>query len=1464
MALRSLQTGARFPFLAGGGEMGARMRELDWSHTALGPVDTWPQSLRSTLSMLLPSKAQIILFWGPEFVVLYNDAYRPVFGAKHPDALGVPGREAWSEIWDSMLHDLLAGVVRTGEAFWAKDLLFTIERYGFEEETYFDVSYDPVRVESGHVGGVFCIVTETTERVVGERRMALLNALAAHNATARTSRDACVLTSETLASRPDDITFALTYLDDELQSCTPGAEEALAAAPRELVKEVPIRLSGSPARTGKLIVGLSERRPFDDKYRAFLDLVAGQLATALVNARAYEEERRRAEALAEIDRAKTAFFSNVSHEFRTPLTLLLGPVQDALVSPGRSLDTDALGAVNRNALRLLKLVNTLLDFARIEAGRMDAAYEPTDLATFTTDLTGAFRSAIESAGLQFDVNCSPLDVPVFVDRSMWEKIVFNLLSNALKFTFEGRIHLTLGREGDSVTLSVSDTGTGIAPDQLPHVFERFHRLRGARARTHEGTGIGLTLVQELVRLHGGSIGVKSRVGEGTTFTVTVPLGKGHVSEFGSEPRSPSSTSITADAYVSEALGWVDPSATGTFHARPADGRSGRILLADDNADMRAYVTRLLGQRWQVDAVADGAAALAAAKEEPPDVVVADVMMPEMDGFELLAALREDPSTRNVPVILLSARAGEEATLKGLAAGADDYLVKPFTANDLLARVDAQWNRAQARLAVRGRMAQIESLLDNAPLGVYLVDQDFRIAHINPVAQAAFGDIPEPVGRDFDDVIHLLWKKDYADEIVRLFRHTLETGESSITPERAEYRIDRGAIEYYEWRVVRIQFPDGRFGVVCYFQDISWLVRARNAITESEERFRAFVTATVDVVFRMNADWSEMHHLDGRNFIADTLEPSRTWIDKYIQPDDQPGIRAAIRKATDTKTMFELEHRIIRVDGTLGWALSRAVPILDAAGNIVEWFGTARDVTARRRSEEMLARIISSSEQQRRLYETILSNTLDLVYVFDRNHRFTYANDALLAMWGKTWEEAIGRNCLELGYEPWHAAMHDREIDQVIATKQPIRGEVPFTGTAGRRTYDYIFFPVFGIDGDVEAVAGSTRDITDRKRSENALRQSQHELTEANRVKDEFLAMLGHELRNPLAPISTAVQLIRMRGGQSREIAVIDRQVGHLTRLVDDLLDVSRITRGKIELDRRPIEVWDAVARAMEVASPLLEQRRHLVDVDVPSSGLVVDADIHRLAQVVSNLLTNAAKYSDPESRIMIRAERVDKTVKLTVKDEGIGIPPEMLGRVFDAFVQQPQAIDRSSGGLGLGLAIVRSLVTMHGGTVRAESLGAGRGSAFVVELPIAPSRRSEAAIPVKAAVRGASNRRRVLVVDDNEDAAEMLAGALVQIGYDVVVAHDAPSALERSREFDPDVALLDIGLPVVDGYELAERLRLQAEGRRTLSLIAVTGYGQEADRVRSDRAGFERHLVKPIDLQQLAVTLEATLIAERP
>jgi signal transduction histidine kinase len=433
--------------------------------------------------------------------------------------------------------------------------------------------------------------------------------------------------------------------------------------------------------------------------------------------RVLQMEREARASLEAADRAKTAFFSNVSHEFRTPLTLILGPIEDARAAAGRDgLRGDALEVVYRNALRLLKLVNTLLDVARLEAGRTDATYEPTDIAALTAELASAFRAAIERAGLVFDVDCRELPERVYVDRDMWEKIVLNLLSNALKHTFEGQISVTLRSLGDSAELVVRDTGIGIAPAQLPHLFERFHRVARARSRSLEGTGIGLALVRELVKLHGGTITVASMEGEGTGFTVRVPYGSGHLPAervLAPDRRSNAATTAGAHAFVEEALRWLPAdgtaqraaatgdhaaagSASATARATAAESRP-RILLADDNADMRDYLADLLrGRGWRVHAFADGQTALEAALRTAPDLVLSDVMMPGLDGFELLRALRADERTRLVPIVLLTARAEEQSRITSFEAGVDDYLVKPFSARELLARVAAMLELARMR------------------------------------------------------------------------------------------------------------------------------------------------------------------------------------------------------------------------------------------------------------------------------------------------------------------------------------------------------------------------------------------------------------------------------------------------------------------------------------------------------------------------------------------------------------------------------------------------------------------------------------------------------------------------------------------------------------------------------------------------------------------------------------------------
>ena len=389
---------------------------------------------------------------------------------------------------------------------------------------------------------------------------------------------------------------------------------------------------------------------------------------------------------------------------------------------------------------------------------------------------------------------------------------------------------------------------------------------------------------------------------------------------------------------------------------------------------------------------------------------------------------------------------------------------------------------------------------------------------------------------------------------------------------------------------------------------------------------------------------------------------------------------------------------------------------------------------------------------------------------------------------------------------------------------------------------------------------SERDLRVRVRNLVLGAQARAAAESANRAKDEFLAMLGHELRNPLSPILTALQLMKLRGepGSERERTVIERQVNHLTRLVDDLLDVSRIARGRVELKTEIVEIAEVVAKAIEMASPLLEQRNHTLKMDVPRRGLRVDGDPTRLGQVISNLLTNAAKYTPPNGVVTVRAEQVDDEVVLSVRDTGIGISPDVLPRIFELFVQERQALDRSQGGLGIGLTIVRSLVERHGGSVSARSDGRGKGSEFIIRLPLAEGGAAGAdalpALPAAAAAPGAG-AVRILVVDDNEDGAEMLADALIGRGYDTRVAHDAPAALRVAAEFSPDVAFLDLGLPVMDGFELAAHLR-ELPGLADIRLIAVTGYGQESDRRRTRDAGFEGHLVKPVDIDAIEATLK--------
>jgi PAS domain S-box-containing protein len=740
------------PVTPGGGEAGALIRAFDWNSTSIGPPAQWPQSLRTSLRTMLHSRFPMFVWWGPDLINFYNDAYIPMLGNRHPWALGRPAREAWSDIWDEVGRQA-AAVIEEGKSTWNQELLLVMQRYGYTEETYFTFSYSPAFADDGSIGGVFCAVTEDTERVLSERRLHCLRRIAAQTMSARTAEEACNISAATLKEHGKDVAFALIYLFEQDGSArlagATGVPQGARVAPETIASRssepwpleevrqgrstvlrraasmelpggdwseaahtvalLPLSKSSLEQPRGFLVAGASPLREFDNRYSEFFELLAAGISGAITAAEAYHEEKRRAEALAALDHAKTAFFNNVSHEFRTPLTLMLGPLEDLMSKRGRALeaaDWAQIESMLRNGLRLLRLVNTLLDFSRIEAGRTQAAFEPVDLSVFTANLASVFRSTIERAGMQLAVDCQPLPEPVYVDRDLWEKVVLNLISNAFKYTFEGRIEVSLRADGNEAVLRVSDTGVGIPQDQLTRIFERFYRVEGQRGRTHEGTGIGLSLVAELVKLHHGSVMTESVVGKGSDFTIRIPFGSAHLPAGRVEHaiKAPAPTSIRPEAYVAEAIQWLPAeNAAGEPTANPGQGR---ILLADDNADMRNYLGRLLGPRYAVEIAADGKAALEAILKSPPDLVLTDVMMPGMSGLELLRAIRGNPRTSTLPVILLSARAAEESRVEGLEHGADDYLVKPFSAREVLACVASRLEIGRVRRESENRFRQL--------------------------------------------------------------------------------------------------------------------------------------------------------------------------------------------------------------------------------------------------------------------------------------------------------------------------------------------------------------------------------------------------------------------------------------------------------------------------------------------------------------------------------------------------------------------------------------------------------------------------------------------------------------------------------------------------------------------------------------------------------------------------------------
>jgi PAS domain S-box-containing protein len=1394
--------------------MSERMRDHDWSRSSLGPAALWPQALKTAVKIMLTSRQPMFIWWGDELINLYNDPYKSILGRKHPSAFAQPAPEIWREIWPQIgprAEKALSGT----EGTYDSGLRLIMERNGYPEETYYTFSYSPISDDDGKPAGIFCANSEDTQRILSERQLALLGSLASSTSDARSLTAACQGTMTCLATDPHDLPFAMIYLVEaggEMATLagTTGIEPGHTAVPglipvgeselwpvsdalgEHSVKLVtnladrfgplptgpwdrpphqavilPISASGQSA---VLIAGLNPFRIWSDEYRRFIELISAQITASLGNARAYEEERGRAEVLAELDRAKTVFFSNVSHEFRTPLTLMLGPL-DELISGTDSATLppdilDRLSMVRRNGQRLLRLVNTLLEFSRIEAGRIEAAYQPVDLAAITAELASMFRSAVESAGMRLIVDCQPLPEPVYVDRDMWEKILLNLLSNAFKYTMQGQIEVSIHATGGSALLVVRDTGIGIPEADIPRLFQRFHRVEGARGRTHEGTGIGLALVHELVLLHGGGITVHSEVGAGSTFTVAIPLGKSHLPPERIARPQPSTAPVVSQ-FLDEINHWSpSPNAPAGYHeiapvhtVLPAGSpgseprSTGHILVADDNRDMREYISRILSTAFRVSLVVDGHEALAHALEHRPDLVLTDVMMPQLDGFGLLSALRNDPRTATTPVIMLSARAGDEARVEGLAAGADDYLTKPFSARELVARVRSNLELAAVRREASRRQGELEGQL--------------RALH-----------------------------------------------------ERSEQ-----AIKESEARI-SLAVSSAKFGL--------WDWDIKN-----------------DIVI-----WNEHHETIMGYEPGTPIRDYRQFADR-VHPEDLPTLERGFQEAMDKRGEYHFIHRVVWPEGSIRWVEARGHFFYNEQGEAFRSLGIMADITEKRRTHEALKR---SEERLRAIAEA----TPECAMLIDHGGTILSINPAGLRMFeARTPSQVEGHPIF-----PWLAPESVepfREFNSRVVRGHSGILEFDLIGlAANRRSMEMHSVPLEDPDGSVIHLAVA-RDVTHRKLLENELKRRNAALIEDDRRKDEFLATLAHELRNPLAPLRSGLEVMKLAAHDPATVeqarAMMDRQLHQMIRLVDDLLDLSRISRGKVELRHQRVNLADVIASAVETSRPLIEQCGHELSIHLPPEPIIVEADTTRLAQVIANLLNNSAKYTERGGRLNLSVSADGAEVAISVTDNGVGIPPAMLPTIFQMFTQVERSLDRSQGGLGIGLTIVKQLVELHGGRVEARSSGLGQGSTFIVTLPIArpePAPLSRSGLDDDAQSAAIANHgRRILVVDDNRDAAHSLSTLLELMGNESRAAYDGLEALSLAETYRPEIVLLDIGMPNLNGYDTARKFREISWGKPVI-LVALTGWGQTEDKKRSTDAGFDHHLVKPVEmtaLQSLLSTL---------
>lgn len=1375
-------------FLTSPGELGEMIRNYNWAATSLGPISGWPQSLKTTISLMLNSKNPTWIGWGPDNIFFYNDAYIDVLGKeKHQWALGKPAPVVWEEIWHMCGH-LSDMVFNEGISSSMDDMQLFMRRGDFLEEVFYCFSYSPVINEQGQVGGLFCPNFETTHKVLSARRSKTLALLAEKSLIDKTLDSALDSAVQTLGKNKDDIPFALLYVlnsqgnkaeiikyvgaDERIEEFFPHVVELnspknpAAETLTDIIKTgkakviditrpllfpkgpanqlltqafaVPFSMTGNKA-SGIMVCGVNPTRKLDAEYQTFYEMAAGQISAAIQNVSAIENERKRVEELAEIDKAKTAFFSNISHEFRTPLTLMLGPLEELLQNDSfNKPEKEILDTTHRNAVRLLRLVNTLLDFSLIESGRLRAKFVPTNISLLTENLVSNFRSITQKGGLELAVNTPPLSKIAYIDREMWEKIVFNLLSNAFKYTLKGTISIDTSEDSENAFLKVKDTGIGIPQKELVNMFTRFHRVQNTAGRSFEGSGIGLSMIRELIRQHGGDITVNSIEGQGTEFIVTIPFGKNHLPQNQIFEEHIDTDTFLSEAYFKDVETLLHKEDTIEVDAETIDTKQKNILIVDDNDDMRKHLKSIIEKEYNVYTAANGRDAIDKIQSRRPDLILSDIMMPVMNGIELLKTVKDNPLTASIPVMLLTARAGEESKIEGYEIGADDYLVKPFSAKELIARIHSQIKITATRDHAR---RQLQNLFMQAPVAICILKgKEFIVEMANDSMLKMWG---KPASVMLDKPLLEGLPEAGAQEYDKLLEKVYTTGSTHMDEEAPFFKIEDGETKQTYVKFIYQPFYEetGEIsGIMVLANDITPQVEARKKVEESETKFRNLIEqAYMPIVI-----------VKGEDYIYEFANDAYL---KIYGKKREDFIGRQMIEALPVLKDSQIETNLAKVMKTGQTQLFNEVPVeFGSNGDIHTRYFTSiyQPLTEDNRitgvisivqevTEQYLAKKIQKQNEQD--LRTILESMPQMAYranadgtpVFHTEKFYTYTGLTLETAQETKWETIIHPDMLEEANKAWEESiLTGKEFDYAVQIKR-----------ASDNTYRWYLSRAIALHnekGETTQWVGTLTDIHEQKifsekleamvadrteklnASNKLLEHKNVELAQTNKELESFNYVASHDLQEPLRKIQTFISIIKERNmvteGGETYMNKVASSAERMSQLIQDVLTYSRLSAEGQFTETNLNTIISNVLNDFELA---IEEKGAVIERDTLPIILAVPLQMH---QLFSNLIGNSLKYSKEKPVIKIHGEPVEyitkkgkpkNCLKITLSDNGIGFDEQYSQQIFKLFKRLHGKTEYS--GTGIGLSICKKIVEFHKGSISAASTP-GEGATFTIMLPL--------------------------------------------------------------------------------------------------------------------------------------------------